>query len=213
MCAANKSRNLLLSVVSLAIVSCQPTKPFDAVEGGIATHSVGELEPKLPDGWRLDAISRKVPGPDRNEDQANLWTAHVLAWQVSQDDRPFTVEECLVLKEFSRHGTDRHWVLASIYRHPPDACRHLSMVHHLLTATKGGAMNCRSVRHCKSFENQPHNKDVYAFMDEIDWGQAPVSGWKVVRGRICTSTWRTTIGEEPTRFFTNSREHRLKPTL
>jgi hypothetical protein len=208
---AMRLRSLLLAGVSLAIVSCHSTKPFDAVEGGIATHSVGELEPKLPDGWRLDAISRAVPGPDRNEDRAKLGTAHVLAWRVSQDDRPFTVEHCLVLKEFSRHGADRHWVLASIYRHTTDEW-HLSFVSSLMM-TKGREMCCRTVRHCKSFDSPPRNKDVYAFMDEFDCGLAPGSGWKLVRGRVCTQTWRATIGEEPTRFFPDSREHRLKPRL
>ena len=92
---AIRRRNLHLAVLLLAVASCLRAKPFDAVAGGIATHSAAAAE--LPDEWRLDAISMAVPEPEGDQDRFAIGATHVLAWTVFQDDRPFTVEECLVL--------------------------------------------------------------------------------------------------------------------
>jgi len=200
MCTASKRRNLLVAVVSLAIASCQPSQPSPAVERGIATRRFAGADPKLPNGWQLDAISSAVPDPDGDADWSAVGTVHVLAWKVSQDDRPITVERCLVLKEFAKPGAASRWVLASVCQARPGVW-FLSEVQYLTAPEGGQPRHCVWVRHCKTFEARPTNTDVYAFMDEFEWGLAPRPGWRLLRGRVCTEVWRSVIGAEPTRFF------------
>ena len=74
-------------------------------------------------------------------------------------------------------------------------------------------MYCEWVSHCKTFTARPRNDDVYAFMDEFNWGRLPMSEWKLVRGRVCRRAWRVAVGQEPTRFFTDGREHPVELSL
>ncbi len=60
---------------------------------------------------------------------------------------------------------------------------------------------CLWVYHCRTYRSCPKNEQMYAFMDEFDCGVTPKAGWRLVKGWVCTDTWRAVIGQEPTRFF------------
>ena len=114
---------LLIASMALELVFRLPAKAPDTTAAAtVDQQTIADrmiAAPQLPDGWRLDDISRAVPAPHDEIGRPAGGIVHVLAWKISQDDPAFTVQEALVLKEFSRPGSAPRWVLASGYQHAP----------------------------------------------------------------------------------------------
>src|SRR5262245_30489759 len=65
--------------------------------------------------WDLTRIA--VAAPPRSDDGPT----HILAWKIVEDDRPWCVESCLVLKQLQQATKDQgRWMIASLTRVPAE---------------------------------------------------------------------------------------------
>src|SRR5215468_2512042 len=70
-----------------------------------------DLINELPPHWNLDEIAEATPP------YGSKGRVHVLAWTILEDDSPFVVESCLVLRELEE---GEGYQLTRLYRHPLD---------------------------------------------------------------------------------------------
>ncbi len=192
--------NLLIASVLLALTSCQRPNPNPTVDRKVVAGRIADASSQLPSGWRLEDISRAVPAPDGPANQPVDGKVAVLAWKICQDARPFTTEQALVLKEFSRPGTEPLWVIASVYQ-PVAGIWEISEIRYMMPSRGDSPGYCRWVRHCKTLGTRPRNKEIYDFMDEFKWILGSEEGWRLLGGQVCSETWRNVVGEAPTRTF------------
>jgi hypothetical protein len=161
----------------------------------------GNHEP-LPEGWRLDDISEAEPAEPGQTPVFEAQGAYVLAWKISQEERPGSpLEECLLLKRFAKPDGEQRWVLAAVVRKPPQEKWRVRYVLAMMPRKVDMPSVCTSVYYRRTYQKCPTNGELYAFMDEFDWRLEPPKGWWLLRGQVCRDTWRDVIGEEPTRFF------------
>jgi hypothetical protein len=190
----------LLVLASVVATACPPTiKPTEA-DRVVVGADFADLNQELPSAWQLDAISEALPQPQGEQAAFPTTDTAVLAWRVREDDRPFRVVECLALKRFEDSSAGRRWVLACLFEASPGVW-HVGQVQYVTAPVNGKPSHCVWVRHCRTYRSCPQNADIYAFMDDFDWSLTPTKGWRLLKGRVCTSTWRTVIGQEPTRLF------------
>jgi hypothetical protein len=143
---------------------------------------------ELPRSWDIRAIERAA-GPGR---------AHVLAWEVLEDDRPWRVERCLVLSTPSKDDGVIDWCLSHLVRRSGDSTWDLSSIHNVYSDTHSGW----HFRY-KLFSKEPKNKHLYSSLEEVGWRFEEEPGWRYVACCVCEKTWLATIGEKPTRFYGN----------
>lgn len=146
----------------------------------------------FPKDWSLEEIAKAahpsaVPG-----------ATHVLAWKCIEDDRPWRVEDCLVVCRLN----EVDWYLANVARNLGIKGREkweLVMVH-MGPGYKGDPFG-RWVMHIERYDKRPSNKDIYDFMDEHYWRLGAENGSKLVGGAVCKTTWEAVVKEKPTRDF------------
>jgi hypothetical protein len=148
---------------------------------------------ELPEGWRLEDIDKAIP-PYRVRG-----TTFVLAWKIVEDDRPLCAEQCLVLKHMEETDRKERWVLASVYRHPK--LRNVWELSMLATAPDPLFREPSEIWHYQYLVRRPTNKDVYNFMDDVNWKLDADKGYRLVDGRVCQRAWEAGVGEKPTRSF------------
>jgi hypothetical protein len=162
------------------------------IAGLIATDPRLAVPNELPRGWKMADIAAAALPRDGGR-------VYVLAWQILQDDRPFRVESCLVVKV---SGDRKRFTLTHLYRHPgaSDAKWEMSMTH----ATGGEAgPTGRWYFHATKFDRRPGNKEVYAALkfQEVNWRWEPDHGFRIVACGVCEASWQLVTKEKPTRFF------------
>jgi hypothetical protein len=153
---------------------------------------------ELPRSWSLDEIAKATPpsGADGK--------VYVLAWAVRQDERPFRVESCLVMRVLDKDDGSGRWCLAHLYRHPAakDPQWQVSTIH--VTGGKGTKYYPGLwIRQAMRFKERPGNKALYAGLvtEDVEWSFENDKGWKFVGCLVCEQSWQEAIGEKPTRFF------------
>lgn|SRR5262245_55842833 len=197
-------RHLLSSLFlapALVLTSCQANVENDSQP----TTEIAQVERETPEDWDLNEIAEAASfGRSSEREPWDPIVTHVLVWKVREDNRPLKVEECLVLQhQKDPNKNNERWVLASLYRHPE--YRNEWEVSERTSRMLGadGERFCHRERHYETYEVSPRNADVYAFMDKVDWKLGADDGWRLLGRKICRQTWRTAIGEEPTRRFSD----------
>lgn len=152
---------------------------------------------ELPRAWDIEQIAKGAPPqvPSR---------VYVLAWAVMEDERPFRVERCLVLRVLDKDDGFGRWHLNHMYRHPHDkvpAWR--QSVSHFSYPMGHKYFPGLWVAHYKRFKQKPTNKDIYASfgVEEVDWSFGQPDRFKFVSCAVCEKSWEAAIGEKPTQFF------------
>jgi hypothetical protein len=174
--------SLAVAVVALPMV-CGPG-PAGAFDPGPPD--------ELPFGWNAAEIEGAAP-PYHAGGQA-----YVLAWVVIEDDRPFRVESCLVLRVLDRDDGHGQWSLAHVYRHPllPRPAWRVGTAHQLDDDFIG-----HWVWFCRRLPAGSGNAGVYAALSDVDWHFENRERWRVLGCRVCERNWEVAVGERPTRFF------------
>lgn len=156
-----------------------------------------DAEPnELPRGFVLDDIRKAAPpfGFDGTR-------TFVLAWLVRQDDRPFRVESCLVLKVLKADEGGEHgrYCLSHLYRHPGSAEPEWRLPP--LWISPPNQLPVVTIEHFRRFKEKPTNKIISALLKDVQWSFAFERGWQVVGCGVCELEWECATGERPTKFF------------
>ncbi len=183
-----RTRMLFCGAVAAALFICASWPSAHAQEKPVPN--------ELPRNWTLEEIAKEMPphGADGR--------VYVLAWTITEDDRPLRVESCLVLKALDKNGG---YCLAHLFRHPAEKEPkwQLSRTHVLgEEGTKYGVAGLWLL-HSKRFDDRPGNKALYAALsfEEVNWSFELEKGWKFVSCGVCEKSWQEAIGEKPTKFF------------
>jgi hypothetical protein len=156
-----------------------------------------------------DATPPFPPGNDK---------VYVLAWRITEDERPHRVERCLVLKVLDNPSERGRWCLAQLARVPND---NLELMRSWMFATTHVAfMEGHELFpgfeyfHVKRFDHRPTNKDVYGSfgINEVNWKFDLEYDEKFVGCLVCEENWKAAIGEKPTRYFGGEKKpERIAP--
>ena len=187
-------RSLIMSICACVALAPAGAKP-SAVQGDAKP---GPSQPaatkEIPAGWRRGDIADAAPP------RSDGGPAHVLAWKSLEDDRPWRVDYCLVLKELKKPNKDgARWVLASLARNPKPK----ESGWEIVTIWPSPDPELKAppfIMHLEEFKERPRNADIYRFMDEHEWHLGAGADWKLIDGGVCKA-WGEVIGEEPTRRF------------
>jgi hypothetical protein len=169
------------------------------VPAGYAQEKAKKTIPnELPRSWSFEEIVKATP-PSGVKDPV-----YVLAWSVTEDDRPCRVESCLVMRILEKDDGYGRWCLAHLYRHPDDKKPEwrVSMIH--VSGEKGTKYYPGLwIHQCMRFKEKPGNKELYAALptEEVRWSFDQEKGWRFVSCGVCEKSWQEAIGEKPTRFF------------
>jgi hypothetical protein len=160
-----------------------------------------DAEPnELPRGFLRDDIAKAAP-PYGGEA-----TTHVLAWIVRQDERPFRVESCLVLKVLKEDSDRGRYCLSHIYRHPSAAEPEWRLPP--LWISPPDEVPIVTVEHFKRFHEKPTNKAVAGMLKDVQWSFEFPKGWQVVACGVCELDWERATGAKPTTFFARAEGER-----
>lgn len=151
----------------------------------------------VPTGWDLGEMAAATPpyGTDGK--------VYLLAWQILEDDRPFRVEEALVLKHLASNGPGDAYHLARLNRDPADKGSTWSLARTHVSPESGSDEPGRMLFHSLGFSHRPTNREIYAALtpDQVRWNFEPEEGWTRTASRVCERNWRASIGEAPTQGF------------
>jgi hypothetical protein len=150
---------------------------------------------ELPRSWSIDEIALQTPPyetPGR---------VYVLAWSITEDDRPLRVESCLALKVLA----DGRYGFAHLYRRPDQPADGWRIASTHVAADDPVNRPGRWLIHTKLFDRRPTNREIYAAMklEELDWQFDLKPSWRFVGCGVCEQSWLEALGEKPTRFFGN----------
>lgn len=118
---------------------------------------------------------------------------------VRQDDRPFRVESCLVLKVVKEGGEHGRYCLSHVYRHPCAAETEWRLPP--MWISPPGVVPIVTVDYFKRFKEKPTNKGLAAMLKDVQWSFEFEKGWQVVACGVCELDWERATGEKPTTFF------------
>jgi hypothetical protein len=116
--------------------------------------------------------------------------ASLLAFGAQVDDRPLYVESALIAVT----TTDGTWRLAYAYRHPKDTYPGAD-VWTLSTITDVHQSPSRDYR------RRPSKEEVECFLRDSWWKFRPSKGFRLVRGRVFSETWKKVLGYRPDHRF------------
>ena len=137
-------------------------------------------EPAIPPGV-TNAFARDIA---RDVPVSGLRKVHVLATLLKEDDRPWRVESALVLYELTRN----RWELLYLSRNPKlDKPRSAWVPHSVMDSTQ---------RPWKYFDHRPTASDVAEFLKLSEWTFAADPPFRLLRGEVFPSTWKTVLGFE-----------------
>ncbi len=132
--------------------------------------------------WKLaDMVEGAVGDPKMRPD---VQTARVLAWEITEDDRPLRVERALVWIVFK----NQRWTLTHLYRHPQDgpaAKWHVSMVYDVPYAGS------------ESFSAPPTRAQLDGFLKATWWHFKPERDWKLLDSEVCADAWKASFNAPP----------------
>lgn len=152
---------------------------------------------RLPAGWDPEEFQYAVRQQVDPDGRAKV-RAELLAWHIMEDDRPLLVDSALVWA-CVESDKDVRWALLELYRHPRDSPHwYLSDVSH-------------GPRALEFFNQPPKNAEIYRFVDRLfydDFFKQPSPGFHNLSSEVCTRTWLSVTGEQPTRFFPPRRNGR-----
>lgn len=166
----------------------------------------GDDPEELPEGCKLDAISAAVPTAHGIHPQAGDYDKHfkaaayyVLAWSIRQrEDPPLTTEQCLVHKRYRGQKGHECWVLAELYRHPPQKDWKLSRTYRTRRGA-GDRFTCQKIPYAKRYDARPKAGEVDYAIDEFASILPGGDSRKALRGAVCTKIWKEVFREKPTR--------------
>jgi hypothetical protein len=184
---------LTLLLVSLALPSCQAPSPRSASP---RSASPGPA-PEIPRTWQLDEIAGAVPAPSRSASEG--WTpvaTHVLAWKTidagpdPEGDGRSSIDQCLLLQQWTGSGTQPAWQLALVFRNSWHNKWKISEIQMLMPGNGGEGPVCVWQRGVQTYGSIPTSDQVYAFMDRWEWKLEAGEGRRLLEGRVCENTWR-----------------------
>jgi hypothetical protein len=189
----------LIGVVAYLGMRVQRQK--DAPELGASTQQIGGDE-CLPKGWTVEQMLPAIPSDIEGHFPGILNpTAHVLAWKMEEDNRPWHVENCLLWVSGNNLKGNKRWALARLGRGWSERFKSDRINWDLYFIMDGHA------HPFKVFERPPTNRDVYDFLEKAEW-KFGTPDWEIIDARVCRKTWMEVIGEAPTKFFPNERKEK-----
>jgi len=129
--------------------------------------------------WTLAAILEGalfVGDPD-------VQTARVLAWQITEDDRPLRVEGALLWIAFK----NKQWRLTNLYRHPQDKS----------TLWQRSVFDDSPLVGYQSYPAPPMKAQLEDFLKATQWPFKPERHWRLRDSEVCVEAWKTAFNAPP----------------
>ncbi|MBL9175571.1 MAG: hypothetical protein JNL10_18665 [Verrucomicrobiales bacterium] len=116
-------------------------------------------------------------------------SATLLTWMSREDDRPWFVDDALLLLEMPRG----RWVLVHAVRNPrfPPGHRGGSTewgLHHVMDAPPAGD---------RRFDHLPTSGEMHRFLRDTAWPAPSDVSWRVLRRTVDTAAWKAALGYPP----------------
>lgn len=182
--------------VSLAVSGCGTQPPADAPTEDPPPRKMAPLTAKeLPKDWVLEEIVDAMP--PRSDDGPT----YILAWKVTEDNRPRRMRYCLGLKHLRTPTANQEkWVLASLVRGPASDPPVDRWAFETVWITPDPDFkNPPFIMYIKEYRERPTNAEIYAFVGEFRWAPGDQSD-RLIDGGIC-AVWEQVIGEKPSLSF------------
>ncbi len=138
-----------------------------------------------PRSWRAFELVKEAAGITG---KVRVEQAHILAWKIEEDERPWRLERALVCGRFRVEGREgvRH-VLAEMVRTP------------MRDKPQWGVymIKCPRVVHRYFPARAPNNLSIEHFVNDFGFSTRPLEGYRLLGGGVNVRAWRAVTGEEP----------------
>ena len=120
-----------------------------------------------------------------------VWTATLLAFVAREDDRPWYVDDALLVLQLP----NEEWMLVHAVRNPQFPPNHRG------GSTKWRRYDVMDAPHVgdRRFNRPPTRKEVDRFLSDNEWQFESDKFWRVVRRFVDEEAWQRVLGYKPSR--------------
>jgi hypothetical protein len=168
------------------VANCPDVYELSRADGIEVGDHLPVVKPSVLPAWDLDAL----------RDFACSYAcapvgsaAHLLAWNVIEDDRPLRNHNAVFAVEHATLPSRPKWSIVVMYRHATNQWWNIALSFH------------SPKRPVRSFSHAPSAGEISGMLDENEWQfAASHHGFRLLAGNVIDPLWGLVAGEPPTRF-------------